>query len=182
MTHGGYRPSSGRKRNSGRYGEPTKAMRVPLSLVSDVEALLAQHLSSAGRGSARSLYARPLYGSPYKGCLPYSEDGPKELLQIERYLLPWPDKSFFVRVPDDALKDAGIQEGDLLVCESKPPSDPTPFVIMARDYDILVRRWVEEEDGRVVLMPANPDYEPMALEESSAYKLVGIVKAVIRWV
>ena len=35
--HGGKREGAGRKVGTGKYGEPTKAMRVPASLVKDVK-------------------------------------------------------------------------------------------------------------------------------------------------
>lgn len=38
---GGRREGAGRPKGSGRYGEPTASVRVPLSLVAEVEKLIA---------------------------------------------------------------------------------------------------------------------------------------------
>lgn len=40
MTSGGYRKGAGRPRNTGKYGEPTVPVRVPVSMVSWVQAVI----------------------------------------------------------------------------------------------------------------------------------------------
>ena len=40
--HGGSRPGSGRPKGWGKYGEPTKALRVPVSSVTCVEKMLGK--------------------------------------------------------------------------------------------------------------------------------------------
>jgi hypothetical protein len=46
MPRGGVRPGAGRPIGSGPHGEPTMTLRVPLSLVPEVSALLSAHIDS----------------------------------------------------------------------------------------------------------------------------------------
>lgn len=42
MTHGGKRKGAGRKKGTGKFGEPTVLMRIPKSLVKVVKKLLKE--------------------------------------------------------------------------------------------------------------------------------------------
>lgn len=43
---GGSRKGAGRRRGTGKYGEPTKVVRIPLSMMPDIELMLADRLVS----------------------------------------------------------------------------------------------------------------------------------------
>ncbi|MBU0741061.1 hypothetical protein KJ554_01770, partial [bacterium] len=45
--HGGSRPGAGRPRGSGPYGEPTRPVRIPESLVVPIRELLERRLEAA---------------------------------------------------------------------------------------------------------------------------------------
>lgn len=50
MTHGGKRKGSGRKL---KYGEPTVAMRIPLSLVESIKVMLSALVKIENKGDRR---------------------------------------------------------------------------------------------------------------------------------
>lgn len=58
VPHGGARKGAGRPSASGRYGEETVAIRVPVSLLSEVSARLSEHLSA--RQSERAATPKPV--------------------------------------------------------------------------------------------------------------------------
>ncbi len=43
MTRGGKRPGAGRPIGTGPWGEPTKVMRIPISLIEKVKAFILKH-------------------------------------------------------------------------------------------------------------------------------------------
>lgn len=50
MKRGGKREGAGRKPGTSLYGEPTKPMRIPLSLVAEVEKMLRKLIKNETRG------------------------------------------------------------------------------------------------------------------------------------
>lgn len=46
MPRGGKRKGAGRKKNSGRYGEPTKPVRIPVSLIDKVKLFINNWLQN----------------------------------------------------------------------------------------------------------------------------------------
>jgi len=179
MKRGGSRPGSGGRPGSGRYREGTKALRVPLSMLDEIVALIAQHPAIAGkeRPNPRDPYARPLYGSIRKGCLPFTDDGPKQLINLNSYLLPSPTETFFIRVPDEALAGAGIHEGDILIVERSNKAEGGDIVVARVKEEIIVRRLLNAK-GTLLLTPHHAKFPPIHLLDHTT--LVGVVTAVVR--
>ena len=100
-------------------------------------------------------------------------------LDLNEYLVRHPAATFFVRVVGDSMRDAGIHSGDLLVVDRAVDPTPGRIVVAAVAGELTVKRLVERA-GSLLLMPANPDFEPLDVTEDESFTVWGVVTAVVR--
>lgn len=83
---------------------------------------------------------------------------------------------FALRVRGDSMVGAGILSGDKVVVRPQQTAEDGQIVVARIGDEATVKR-LSCRDGRVWLLPENPDYEPI---DGSEAELVGLVKAVVR--
>ena len=99
-------------------------------------------------------------------------------LDLNQYLIKHPAATFFVRVSGDSMTEAGIHSGDLLIVDrSLEPTDGN-IVIAALDGDLTVKR-LERRKGKLRLLAANEDYDPLEVSEEQSFEIWGVVTNVI---
>jgi repressor LexA len=80
------------------------------------------------------------------------------------------------RVQGQSMKDAYIQDGDLVLIKRAEKADPGQMVVARlQDGSITLKRLKRDRDA-YVLVPENPDYTPIA----APFQLVGKVVGVLR--
>ena len=84
---------------------------------------------------------------------------------------------FALRVVGQSMRDAGILDGDVVVCCQTPTADNGDIVVALLGDEATVKRFFRE-DGHVRLQPENPDYEPIITNEVS---ILGRVISVTRY-
>lgn len=187
-TRGGVRAGAGRPPGSGRYGEPTRPLRVPVSLAPALENWLTVatvRLSSEIAGVeapavAPPPLARPLYATRIAAGFPSSADDAVEgRLDLNQYLIKHPAATFFVRVAGDSMLNAGIQPGDILVVDRALEPVDGRIVIAAVDGELTVKR-LRRRDGQVHLVAENDGYAPLPITEAMDFRIWGVVTGVIR--
>lgn len=96
---------------------------------------------------------------------------------IEGYL-PWDGQAdcFALRVRGDSMIGAGILNGDKVVVRPQNTAVNGEIVVALLDDSATVKRF-QMRGGRVLLMPENPNYEPI---DGTNAVILGKVKAVIR--
>jgi DNA polymerase V len=125
---GGQRPNAGRKPGTGCFGEPTRPVRIPESQVGAVLDFLAawraRRTESASVGDIHAPAAapaplrRPLFGSKVQAGFPSpADDYVTAQLDLHELLVKREASTFYVRVKGDSMRDAHIQEGDILVVD-----------------------------------------------------------------
>ncbi len=208
MARGGKRPGAGRPKGSGKYGEETKAVRLPLSQVENLPELLNQlravqaqqdlsqalsqeannpDLSPESHTTADHVYALdfstkrkvPLYLNPVAAGLPaHTEDYIDDRIDLNKYLIKHPDETFVVRVSGDSMIDAGIHPGDFLIVDRTIEQTNGKVVIAVVDGELTVKRMKRKND-QIVLLPANSNYEPIYIRAEQDLHIWGIVTNVI---
>ncbi|MHB1610728.1 MAG: transcriptional repressor LexA [Sulfobacillus sp.] len=83
---------------------------------------------------------------------------------------------FLLRVVGDSMIDAGIREDDLVAVQSTSTVDNGEIVIALIGDDATVK-YLDRSDGRLRLIPANPNYEPI---EDPDITVIGRVVGLIR--
>ena len=86
------------------------------------------------------------------------------------------DSLFALRIKGDSMKNAGILDGDIVICEQCPVADNGDIVIVLIDDEATFKRFYKE-NGHFRLQPENEKYDPIIVE---ACAVLGKVKTLIR--
>ena len=167
-THGGKRKGAGRPKGQGKFGEATKPMRIPLSMLGDVY----QYVKNRG-------YKVPLYASKIPAGIPTTiEDHLEDTIDVNDLIIKDPDRTYLVRVSGNSMIDAGIREGDVLVVDSGKSPEHKDIVIASVDGELTVKR-LYRQNGDIMLVPENSDYEPQLIKEGKELNVLGVVTFII---
>lgn len=87
---------------------------------------------------------------------------------VERYvpippLLARHSPEYLLTVRGDSMKDAGILDGDLLVVRRTNKASYGQIVVARIDDEVTVKQ-LALRNGKPVLLPMNPDYQPIEVE------------------
>lgn len=170
MTRGGVRKGAGRPRGKGPHGEATRPVRIPVSLLDGV----AKYIARKG-------YKIPLYESHVQAGGPTpAEDTVDELVDLNEYLVYRPADTFMVRAAGESMVGAGILPGDTLLVDRSLRAGNGKIVIAAVDGQLTVKRFHRDAQGVVSLLPENPAFAPIVMEEGNDLVIWGVVISVIR--
>ena len=168
MTRGGKRAGAGRPRGQGPYGEETKPVRLPVSMVDRVLRFVQSRES-----------AIPLYACGVSAGFPSPADDYLEgSLDLNEHLIGRPEATFFVRAKGDSMIGAGIHDGDLLVVDRSAEPKDGRVIIAVINGELTVKRLVRKQD-KAWLEPENPAYQPISFNEEDDVRVWGVVTNVI---
>ena len=184
--HGGTRQGAGRK---AAYGEPTKTVRVPQSLVSVVMSYLDELKRSPqvpGETSAlrpiaafRTATAVPALGRSVRAGAPTSgDDYQEDAVDLGKHLVRDPSSTFVMKVAGWSMRDAGIDDGDELVVDRGVAADDGRIVVADIDGELTVKRLKRTSTGWV-LQAANPDFADIPVGDKSELNIWGVVTRVL---
>lgn len=187
---GGARLNAGRKQGSSAYGESTKPIRVPISLLPEVKHMLAvQRHVRAGcypreavvflPHVAPSKLALPLFAGKVSAGFPSpADDYVDKTLDLNELLIQQPAATFFVRVQGESMLGAGIHPHDILVVDRALEAVAGKIVIAVVNGEVTVKRLVQDND-QWLLKAENPDYADIPLHEDLDLVIWGVVTSVI---
>jgi len=169
MTRGGKRQGAGSPKGQGKYGEPTKVIRIPTSLEHPVKAFI----DTQG-------YQIPLFSNHVQAGFPSpADDHIDQKLNVHALLVKHPAATFFVKVTGDSMIDAHIFEGDLLVVDRSLTPKPGNIVIAALNGELTVKRFIKKKES-FFLKPENPTYDLIELNGEIESIIWGVVTSIIR--
>lgn len=122
----------------------------------------------------RSSFVLPLKGKNCPGWTSPAQEELLDTLSFDEWLIE--ESTFIIKVDTDAMQDAGIHNGDIIIL--KRGQTPKPGEITIADYNQqwLLRYYVVE-NNKPSLYPANGNYKPVFPKQ---LKTIGTVSAVIR--
>ncbi|MCE0723195.1 MULTISPECIES: LexA family protein [Legionella] len=162
-------PRGGKRAGAGRpRGEPTKAVRLPVAQIAELEQL-KNHPD----------YQLPVFASKIQAGFPSPADDYIEgYLDLNAKFIKHPSSTFVLQATGDSMVDAGIFSGDwLLVDRSLDPSDGR-IVIAAVNGELTVKR-LSKKGSRVQLLPANPKFKPIDITKDCEMVIWGVVTLVL---
>ncbi|MBW4484505.1 MAG: LexA family transcriptional regulator [Tildeniella torsiva UHER 1998/13D] len=109
-----------------------------------------------------------------------AEDYAEGPLDLNRYLVPRPTATFFVRVKGNSMTGVGIFAGDLLIVDRAVDPTSGSIVIAVVDGDLTVKRF-HMSYGRIALLPENPAYDPIEINHDTDFAIWGVVTKAIRF-
>ncbi len=169
MAWGGKRDGAGRPKGRGKYGEPTKTVRIPVTLENEVHA----YIESKG-------HKLPFFSTKVQAGFPSpADDFLEEKMSVQELLVKHPESTFFVRVTGDSMRDAQIVEGDILVVDRSLRPKAQHIVIAVINGELTVKRLIKTE-GVYCLKPENPNFPLITLDKEADVTIWGVVTSVIR--
>ena len=123
----------------------------------------------------------PLAGCGVRAGFPSpAEDYIAESIDLNRDLIHHPASTFFARVEGDSMSGEGITEGDLLVIDRSLEPGDGDLAVCCLDGEFTLKRLKWTAAGRLYLMPSNPAYRPIAVENHSQFAVWGVVVYTIK--
>ncbi|HBE79081.1 MAG TPA: peptidase S24 [Firmicutes bacterium] len=108
-----------------------------------------------------------------------AEDYLEPALDLNQELIKNPSSTFYGRVKGFSMKDAGVDNEDLLVIDKSLPYRNDALAVCFIDGEFTLKKIIREHN-RLILMPANPDYQPIIVKEDAEFMIWGIVTYIIK--
>ncbi len=100
-------------------------------------------------------------------------------IAVDRHLFS-PRPHYLLRVHGMSMRDAGILDRDLIAVHRTPEAGNGQIVVARIEGEITVKR-LHRNRQRIVLLPANPDFEPIEVDpKTSDFAIEGLYVGVIR--
>ncbi len=87
---------------------------------------------------------------------------------------------FALKVKGDSMVNAGIFENDLVIVTPRNDAANGDIVVAMLEDEVTVKTF-EKKNGQVRLLPQNDNYQPIEVDKSKEFKIVGKVTGVVRW-
>jgi len=100
-------------------------------------------------------------------------------IDLNRHLVKHPSATFYGRVKGYSLKNAGIDDGDLMVIDRSLEPVNGKIAVCFIDGEFTAKR-IKVTKEEVWLMPDNEDYSPIKITEDNHLMIWGIVTHVIK--
>ena len=100
-------------------------------------------------------------------------------IDLNKELIKHPLSTYYGRVKGMSLKNAGIEDGDIMVIDKSLPPTHGKIAVCFLDGEFTAKRILIEND-RVILMPENDDYKPIIVTKENDFVVWGIVVYVIK--
>jgi repressor LexA len=91
------------------------------------------------------------------------------------------DGLFALRVRGDSMIGAGILEGDYVIVRSQDRADPGEVIVALLEDEATVK-YFQPRRGNAELVAANPKYAPRVVGPDDGFRILGVVRGVIRTV
>jgi len=100
-------------------------------------------------------------------------------LDLNKELIKHPSATFYGRVKGTSMKDAGIEDGDILVIDRSLEYRNGMTAVCFIDGEFTVKK-LKLDEGKVFLIPANDEFEPIEITADNEFIVWGIVTYVIK--
>ncbi len=122
----------------------------------------------------------PLLGLVAAGNPIEAIENPTNTISVPRTFLKGGFKYFALTVKGDSMIEAGILEGDVIVCRSTKEARNGQIVVAVLDGEATVKTFKQEKKS-IELLPSNRNYNPIVVDENiSDFKIVGHLVGLLR--
>ena len=103
----------------------------------------------------------------------------EKTLDLNELCIQHPAATFFVRVDGESMIGAGIFPGDVLVVDRSLRAQHGDIIIASLESEMTVKE-LHLNPPPVYLLPRNPAYQPILIEEGMVLEVFGVVTNVVR--
>lgn len=100
-------------------------------------------------------------------------------IDLRKELVRNPSSTFLGRVKGDSMKDAGIDDGDIMIIDKSLPYKDNCIAVCFIDQEFTVKRILLEKDI-LWLIAENEKYPPIRVTSDSEFVIWGIVTYIIK--
>lgn len=168
MGRGGRRKGAGRPKGTGKFGEATKAVRLPISMIDRIMGFIER------KGMTYPLYSKKSHAA-HPGP---SNDIPAERFDMVAHLVSNPGSTFFVRVAGDAMTGIGVYDGDIAVVDNAVEPKNGDVVVVIIGGEFAIRRYMVK-NKKVELKAENSKVAAIKVADGAELKIWGVVKNVV---
>lgn len=119
----------------------------------------------------------PLMGFIAAGSPLEPHTDPEATLEIASTMLAGKKTSYALQVKGNSMIEDGILDGDYVVIEKSDVADEGDIVVALVDDNLATLKRFIKQDGRIVLMPANRDMQPIYPNELKIQgKVIGLIR------
>lgn len=103
----------------------------------------------------------------------------EEYMPVPKKIARHPRNTFAVRVSGDSMIGAGIEEGDIIICDARGVYRTGSIVIASIDGAQTLKK-IQMDKGTVNLTPANHNHDTIPITDNSDLSILGVVIAIFR--
>lgn len=121
--------------------------------------------------------AVPLVGVIAAG-IPIEAIEEKTTIEIPPHMVPSKGEVFCLEVSGDSMIDAHICDGDIVVIKKQDTADDGQIVVaLLEDNSATLKKYRRMKNGKVMLIPANPNLKPVTLDKVEVQgRVIGIIR------
>ena len=134
--------------------------------------------NSGATGDRRPFRHVPLVGDVAAGTDVLAQENVEEILPVPTDFCG-DGELFMLRVRGESMIEAGILDGDFIVCRAQQTAQKGDIVVAGIPGDEATVKTYTRKGSKVVLLPSNPAFEPMELDASDV-SIYGRVVTVMR--
>ncbi len=99
-----------------------------------------------------------------------------ERIDIVRELSRHPDTTFYAMVSGESMRDAGLQNGDIIVIDKSLTPKNGDIIVAAIDGEFTIKEFRMDSSGQCAwLIPHNEAYQPIRVTEEDNFSVWGVV-------
>ncbi|MBL8497338.1 MAG: translesion error-prone DNA polymerase V autoproteolytic subunit [Nitrosomonas sp.] len=195
-THGGKRQKAGRPNGQGKFGEPTKIMRIPESQTGIVrnflEALQRKRSKPKNEMTVTGINVEefftpiineqpthlPLFSTKVAAGFPSpADDYVEKSLDVSEFLIDHAASTFFVTIKGESMIDVGLLPGDKVVVDRSKTPALGDIVLAVVDREFTIKIYDHGANKMPRLMPANSSgaYRPIYIRPDMQFEIFGVV-------
>jgi len=109
---------------------------------------------------------------------PAADHGQRRI-DLARILTPNPEATFHLRARGQSMRDAGIDDGDVLIVDRSLQATHGDMVVAVMEGEFTVKHLYQHQ-GKVRLRAANPAFTDIELREGQELHIWGVVTWIIK--
>ena len=104
----------------------------------------------------------------------------EQSIDLNQQLIKHPSSTFYGRVSGQSMKNAGINDGDLLIIDKSLEAKDNRIAVCFIDGEFTIKR-IKRDLNCVWLLPENEKYKPIQVTADNELIIWGIVTHVIKY-
>jgi repressor LexA len=120
----------------------------------------------------------PLLGKVAAGIPDFASTEDCDTINVPNHMVNSSGAFFALRVKGDSMIEAGILEGDTLVCKQVQEAKSGDIVVALHEDSATVK-YLSKKGRHFSLLPANQDFSPIPLEDEN-WSITGLVTGLLR--